>query len=34
MHTFKIWLGPKETIERSVQLNPDGVTTVDWSKPA
>ena len=32
-HTFKVWLSPKETLERSVELKP-GETTVDWTRPA
>jgi hypothetical protein len=32
--TFKVWLGPKETIERTVELKPGAETTVDWTKPA
>jgi plastocyanin len=31
--TFKVWLGPKETIERSVELKA-GDNTVDWTTQA
>jgi plastocyanin len=33
-HTFKVWLGPKETLERTVELKPGAVTDVDWTSPA
>ena len=33
-HTFKVWMSPKETIERTVELKPGAETTVDWTKPA
>ena len=32
-HTFKVWLGPKETVERTVELKA-GENTVDWTGPA
>ena len=32
-HTFKVWLSPKETVERTVELKP-GENTVDWTGPA
>lgn len=30
-HTFRIWLSPKETVERTVELKP-GENAVDWTK--
>ncbi len=32
--TFKVWLSPKETLERTVDLKPGAPTTVDWTRPA
>lgn len=32
-HTFKVWLSPKETLERTIELKP-GENVVDWTKPA
>jgi len=33
-HTFRVWLGPKESFERTVELKPGETVTVDWTKPA
>ena len=30
-HTFKVWLSPKETVERTIELKP-GENAVDWTK--
>ena len=30
-HTFKVWLSPKQTVDRTVDLKP-GENTVDWTK--
>jgi hypothetical protein len=29
-----VWLGPKESFERTVELKPGETVTVDWTKPA
>jgi plastocyanin len=34
MHTFRVWLTPKESLERTVELRPGQTVTVDWTKPA
>lgn len=33
-HTFRVWLGPKDSFERTVDLKPGETMTVDWTKPA
>jgi plastocyanin len=33
-HTFRVWLGPKESFERTVELKPGETVAVDWTKPA
>jgi plastocyanin len=32
--TFRVWLGPKESFERTVDLKPGETVTVDWTAPA
>jgi plastocyanin len=30
-HSFRVWLGPKETVEHTVELKPGQTLTVDWT---
>ena len=32
-HTFHVWLGPKESFEKKIELKAGEIVKVDWSKP-